>query len=1388
MISVLYVDDEQTLLDIGKIFLERLGNFTVTLQNSAREALELLQTRSFDAIISDYQMPGMDGLEFLQEVRKNYGQIPFILFTGRGREEVVILALNGGADFYLQKGGEPQAQYTELVYKIRQAVQRRQAEKSLAESERRYRDVVETQTEFITRFTSAGIMVFINEAYCRYLGKTKEELLGKRFIPDIPPMDQDRVSAHFLELTTAHPLAEITHQIIHPDGSLRWQWWNNRGIFDENGTLLEYQSVGADITEQVTAKQYLKEQEHRLQTLGQSIPGAIYQFERLISGEFRFQYIQGSWEDLFGITPEEAILSSASTFAAIHPDDIETVYRTLNESSVSLTPWSCEFRITSHGQIKWILGRSVPELHVSDGSTLWNGVLMDITEQKNVQEALRESEEKFRVLAENAPASITVVQDNINVYVNEYASHMTGFTREEYYQNSFWSFIHPDHRDTIKERGISRLNGESVQNRHEIKYLTKDGQVRWADVSAGNIIYQGKPAFISMMVDITDRKQAEKKLQGANEELTAAHEELQAQLIELRDQQNRLSESEQDYRAILENIQDVYFRTDREGTLTLASPSMATVLGYDTVQELYGIPISTSLYLHPEQRDEILSEIDRAGSVSNYEVTMKKSDGTPVYTLISSHPYRSPDGEIAGVEGIFRDITERKKMEDAVHASENLYRSIFENTGAGTTIIAEDTTILLANASWEHLTGVALQDQQNKKFWTDFIAPDDLDRMKQYHQARRKDPASAPKVYECKIIDIRSQTHNCILYVDMVPNSSTSVASFIDITSLRKMESALSSSEEQYRNIIEQMQDPFYRTDMQGRLVMVNPAFVTEFGYQSSQELLGKTIADAVYLHPDERDGLIHQLNENGEVKEYRISLKRDADHIFTFTASSHLIYDADRNPVGVEGILHDITDHLRVEKAFVEMEIKYHELSELLPQMVFEMNAEFRITYANQYTRDALGYTSQDIEGMEFFACVDPSQHVGLRHEIENFWQDPTSGIHEFTAIKKDGTRIPVLIYTAPVYRDQEIFGYCGVIIDISERKQMDQTLQESEELLRAVFSNASDEILVHEISPDTGPGAFILVNDISGERLGYSRKELMGLSLPDILPQGSTTLMYQVTDLLFTKGNAVFESVHLRKDKTIYPVEVNSRLFHYGSKTVALSICRDISGRKRDEGALRQMNHKLNILSSITRHDLVNQLNALILFLDLSKNLVKDNPQSLEYLEKELEITRIMSDQIGFTKSYQDIGVEKPEWTQVERLILFAADQLEIRADMLDVSLSGLEIYADPLVEKVFYNLLENSLRHGVHVSQITITSYQVNEDLVIRYADNGVGVVEEYKDLIFTKGFGSNSGWGMFLSREILSITQSTIRETGIPGEGARFEITVPQGTWRITDRPG
>jgi PAS domain S-box-containing protein len=186
-IRVLYVDDEVDLLDLGKEFLEMSGGFFVDTAVSADTARTVMTENVYDAIVSDYQMPGEDGITFLKSVRDTHGTIPFILFTGRGREEVVIEAINNGVDFYLQKGGNAGAQFAELAHKIRHAVIRHQdaqrrktAEEALRESEARFSLLFQSSPTMLALVREAdNTFTDVNDVCLRNSGFSRGEIIGK---------------------------------------------------------------------------------------------------------------------------------------------------------------------------------------------------------------------------------------------------------------------------------------------------------------------------------------------------------------------------------------------------------------------------------------------------------------------------------------------------------------------------------------------------------------------------------------------------------------------------------------------------------------------------------------------------------------------------------------------------------------------------------------------------------------------------------------------------------------------------------------------------------------------------------------------------------------------------------------------------------------------------------------------------------------------------------------------------------------------------------------------------------------------------------------------------------------------------------------------------------
>jgi PAS domain S-box-containing protein len=185
LLSILYVDDDSVLLNVGKLYLERQPDMCVTTVDCVQDAIRILKTSSFDVILSDYQMPGTDGIGFLKILQESGCTIPFILFTGKGREEVVIEAINHGATYYVQKGGSPKAQFAELEHKIREASRRRRAEAALRETELQYRTLFEHSGTAIVTFEDDLMISSVNNEFSHLTGYSKDEVEGVLHLPDI---------------------------------------------------------------------------------------------------------------------------------------------------------------------------------------------------------------------------------------------------------------------------------------------------------------------------------------------------------------------------------------------------------------------------------------------------------------------------------------------------------------------------------------------------------------------------------------------------------------------------------------------------------------------------------------------------------------------------------------------------------------------------------------------------------------------------------------------------------------------------------------------------------------------------------------------------------------------------------------------------------------------------------------------------------------------------------------------------------------------------------------------------------------------------------------------------------------------------------------------------
>jgi PAS domain S-box-containing protein len=324
---------------------------------------------------------------------------------------------------------------------------------------------------------------------------------------------------------------------------------------------------------------------------------------------------------------------------------------------------------------------------------------------------------------------------------------------------------------------------------------------------------------------------------------------------------------------------------------------------------------------------------------------------------------------------------------------------------------------------------------------------------------------------------------------------------------------------------------------------------------------------------------------------------------------------------------------------------------------------------------------------------------------------------------------------------------------------------------------------IYIHDID-----GTVLDINKNVVTTLGYSLEEIQKTSPEETSAAGYTTAMAmeQIRKALAT-GSADFEWVSRKKTGEEFPVEIRLRKLELVTEegepeTRIMAIVRDITERQRAEQTVHEARKKLNLLNTVTFQDIQTAAFSLSAYHELISTLVTDK-KAKTYLAKEVSLIQKITNSLDFARHYQEMGIHPPKWQSMNQVFLFAISHLDFLRMSHHINIGTLEIYADPLLEKAVFNLMENVLRHGEKATEVTLRCQEKPDGLDLIIEDNGVGIPREEKNMIFDRGYGKDTGLGLFLVREILSITGMTIRETGHEGKGARFEIHVPPGVYRF-----
>ncbi|MEW6586238.1 MAG: PAS domain S-box protein, partial [Nitrospirota bacterium] len=389
---ILVVDDEEEIVNPLLEFLTA-SEYDAQGCMSGREAVDLLKKETFDLVVTDLMMPDMNGIDLLKSAFVIDPQLVGIVITGKGSVETAVDAMKAGAFDYLLKP---------LDWKMLLPVISRASEVSrLRRSEKKYRSIVEDQTELICRFLPDGTLTFVNEVYCRYFGKKPEELIGRSFMPLVQEEDRRMVIERYRSLTPENPAVASEHRVILSDGRMRWHQWTDRAIFDEDGTLLEIQSVGQDITDRKNAEIALQEAEEKYRVLIQTMNEGL----GIQNAKGIVTYINDRFCDMVGYSKEEIIGKKVADFLDDRNKNIleeQMARRRTGEKRSYEIAWT-----KKNGELVYTLVSPRP-MYDNDGRFIGSfGVLTDITDRKQAEESLKKSYEQVRALA----ARLTEVEE-----------------------------------------------------------------------------------------------------------------------------------------------------------------------------------------------------------------------------------------------------------------------------------------------------------------------------------------------------------------------------------------------------------------------------------------------------------------------------------------------------------------------------------------------------------------------------------------------------------------------------------------------------------------------------------------------------------------------------------------------------------------------------------------------------------------------------------------------------------------------------------------------------------------------------------------------------------------------------------------------------------------
>jgi two-component system NtrC family sensor kinase len=716
---------------------------------------------------------------------------------------------------------------------VKDITDRKQAEEALRESEEKYRKMFEEALDAIfIGDADTGKLLDCNRAACELVGRERSELIGKHQRILHPPGETDgEFSRTFSEHLRAREGKVIETQVVTGKGEIK-EVAIKANVLEFRGKKV-IQGIFRDITERKHAEEALRQSEEKYRTILEEMEEGYYEVD--LMGNFTF--VNDAMCRILGYSRDELIGMNYKTYT--HKENVKAVLDAYNRVYRTCEPlqWFPMAEVRKDGTRVLVEDSVLPITDDKGGVIGFRGISRDVTERKQAEDALQKSEERYRVLAENAGEAIFVVQDDVVKFINPKGVELSGYSGEELASRPFTKFIHPDDIHMVTDRYLRRLRGELVPQTYNFRIIRKDGDIRWGELNAVPVFWEDRPAVLCFMSDITERKQAEEALR----------------------------QSEEKYRTILEETGDGYFETDLAGSFTFVNDAQARLLGYSS-EEIIGMSFRA---FTPEERVnavlEAYSRMYKTGEpLRNFVDEVIGKDGSHGFAESSAFPIRNDRGKIVGFRGVRRDITARKQMEEALRHSEEKYRTILEEIEDAYFEVDLGGHLTFVNDSVCRDLGYSREELMGKSYKV-FTVEDDIESV--FRVFNEVYQTSVPnKGFPWKTTR-KDGTHGFAeTSISLLRNEHGETIGFRgvgrDITERKRAEEKLRQSEENYRALFDSSVIGTIVLDAEtGKAVMANQAAAKIFEFSSPQEGFGQNPLD--FVPPEDREMVLEAIRQD---------------------------------------------------------------------------------------------------------------------------------------------------------------------------------------------------------------------------------------------------------------------------------------------------------------------------------------------------------------------------------------------------------------------------------------------------------------------------------------------------------------------------------------------